>query len=107
MIPRTVRELLAHPGWDGFIGDKLGNDLFLSDPDRARRCHDAAEHGEDGSTADEHCADWREFAAILEQEARRKCQTDEEEAELEAAADALESDIQRVEEWHAKEGGAR
>lgn len=106
-FPRTVRELLAHPRWDGFIGDKLGNDLFINDPERAERLHDAAEHGEDGSTADEHVEDWREFAEILEREARRKCETDEQEAELEQAADALEADIARAEKWHAENGGAR
>ncbi len=106
-LPRTVRDLLAHPGWDAFIGDKLGNDLFINDPERAARLYKAAEDGEDGSTADEHCEDWREFADILEREARRKCETDEHEAELDEAAEALESDIARVEKWHAEKGGAR
>lgn len=106
-FPKTVRDLLAHPRWDAFIGDKLGNDLFINDPERAARNADAAEHGEDGSTADEHCEDWREFAEILEREARRQCETDEQETELEEAADALDADIARVEKWHAENGGDR
>lgn len=32
----------------------------LNDPDRAERCHDAAEYGSDGSTHREIINDWRE-----------------------------------------------
>lgn len=71
-FPRTVRDLLNHPDWDGWISDRLGNDLFLSDPDRARRIHEAAEHGADGSTHGEHIDDWREFAAMIHDEERSK-----------------------------------
>ena len=109
-LPTTVHALLNHPGWDGFISDRLGNDLFINDPDRAARIHDAAEDGADGSTHSEHIEDWREFAAILEREAQRECEgeTDQEtetnEIVLEAAMSALTADIDNCEEWHRENG---
>ena len=39
---------------------RLGNDLFITDQDRASRIHDAAEHGCDGSTHAEIIQDWRD-----------------------------------------------
>ena len=38
----------------------LGNDLFISDPERADRIHEHAEDGGDGSTHAEIIDDWRE-----------------------------------------------
>jgi len=108
--PTTVRALLEHPRWDGFIGDKLGNDLFINDPDRAARNHDAAEDGCDGSTHAEHIEDWREFADILEREAQRDCdgETDEEtdanEKAVETAFLALAADIDACEVYHKSKG---
>ena len=110
-FPTTVNELLNHPQWDGFISDKLGNDLFINDPERAGRIHEAAEHGCDGSTHAEHIEDWREFAEVLYREERRRinqAETDEQadaiEAEIEAARDTLLADIDRAEQWHADHG---
>jgi len=109
-LPTTVNELLAHPAWDGFISDKLGNDLFINDPDRAARNHDAAEDGCDGSTHAEHIEDWREFADILEREAQRDCdgetdeETDENEKAVETAFAALAADIDACEAWHQENG---
>lgn len=109
-LPTTVHALLNHPGWDGFISDKLGNDLFINDPDRAARIHDAAEDGCDGSTHAEHIEDWREFADILEREAQRDCdgetddETDENEKAVETAFAALSADIDACEEWHRENG---
>jgi len=109
-LPTTVNELLNHPAWDGFISDKLGNDLFINDPDRAERIHDAAEDGCDGSTHAEHIEDWREFADILEREAQRNCdgetdkQTDAKEKAVETAFAALTADIDACEKWHEDNG---
>ena len=103
-FPTTVRRLLEHPAWDGFISDKLGNDLFISDPERANRNHEAAEHGEDGSFPAEHIEDWREFAAILEREYSRACETDADEIELANAVEDLEADIAKCELWHETNG---
>jgi len=101
---KTVKELLAHPRWDGFISDKLGNDLFISDPDRASRIHDAAEDGCDGSTHQEHIDDWREFAEMLHRESWWHAETDEEAVRIDADYDALVADIDRAEKWHVDNG---
>lgn len=107
-IPTTVHALLEHPDWDGFIGDKLGNGLFISDPDRANRILEAAEDGCDGSTHAEVIEDWREFAAILQSEASRALWgMDGEDGDgdrLEMAFAALEEDIARAEAHHEKAG---
>lgn len=109
-FPTTVRALLDHPRWDGWISDRLGNDLFLSDPDRASRCHDAAEHGEDGSTNAEVIEDWREFGQMLRDDAAREVwrmdgeEADAAEAALETAWEALQADIDRAEAWHEANG---
>ncbi len=47
--------------YQGWISDRLGNDLFLSDPERADRIHKYAEDGSDGSTHGEVINDWDEF----------------------------------------------
>ena len=109
-LPTTIKDLLALPAWDSFISDKLGNDLFINDPDRAERIHNAAEYCADGSTHQEHIDDWREFAEILEREAQRDCEgetdqeTDENEKAVETAFAALAEDIDRCEAWHESNG---
>jgi hypothetical protein len=101
---KTVKELIAHPRWDAFIGDKLGNDLFINDPDRASRIYEAADDGCDGSTHQEHIDDWREFAEILRLEASRCAETDEEAARIDADYGALVADTDRAEKWHVENG---
>ena len=98
-FPKTINDLLAHPKWDGFIGSKLGNDLFINDPERAERIHDHAEDGCDGSTHAEHMEDWREFAEML----FRSLSWDERE-EVEHIHDALLVEIDECEAWHEKNG---
>jgi len=103
--PTTVTELLAHPRWDGFIADRLGNELFLNDPDRADRCYEAAEDGCDGSTHAEHITDWREFAELLYGDEHRAVWDDDQaSAALAAASEALEKDITRCESFHKAAG---
>lgn len=110
-FPSTVSQLLDHPDWDAFQGNKLGNDLFLSDPDRASRNWDAAENGCDGSTHAEHIEDWREFAEQLKDDANRaisraddETQGEEVEETLRALYESLQADIERCETWHQENG---
>lgn len=98
-FPKTVADLLAHHEFDGFISSKLGNDLFINDPERAERIHEYAESGGDGSTHAEHIEDWREFADML----FRSLSWDERE-EIEPAYDALMAEIDACEAWHQKNG---
>ena len=94
-FPKTIDDLLSHPKWDGFIGSKLGNDLFINDPERAERIHDHAESGSDGSTHAERMEDWREFALDL----WRSLSMDEAKAERKNYL-ALMDAINGCEEWH-------
>jgi hypothetical protein len=98
-FPEAIDELLNHPKWDGFIGSKLGNDLFINDPERAERIHEAAEYGSDGSTHYEIIEDWREFADML----FRSLPWDERE-EAEPSSDILHIAINQCKEWHEKNG---
>ena len=47
---QTLSEMVNTESYCGWVGDKLVNDLFINDPDRARRIYDCAESGCDGST---------------------------------------------------------
>ncbi len=87
----TLHELINSREFDAYRGDKLGNDLFINDPERAERCYDAAENGSDGSTHAEIIEDWRDFLATLDD-----------------LSDSLREDIQQeindCEAWHEKQG---
>lgn len=109
--PRTIRELLELPAWDIFRESKLGNDLFISDPERAARIYDAAEDGADGSTHAETIEDWREFADQIRDDCRdyafsMEDETEAEayETECEAAFDELHAAIDACEERHEAAG---
>jgi hypothetical protein len=101
----SIRELLELPGWDAFRDDKLGNDLFISDPDRANRIYDAAADGADGSTHAEVIEDWTEFAGQVYDEIEREAwnldvsqeEADALEAFIEEARAKLDADIERCE----------
>lgn len=98
-FPKTINDMLNHPQYDSFICSKLGNNLFINDPERAERIHDAAENGSDGSTHYEAMEDWREFADMLFRSL--SCEARE---EVEPSYDALLADIDECEAWHEKNG---
>ena len=62
---KSLREMLDSEEWQAFESDKLGNSLYLEDPERADRIQEAAGGGCDGSTHGEHIDDWREFLGCL------------------------------------------
>jgi hypothetical protein len=88
--------------YESFISDKLGNDLFINDPDRAERIHDAAEDGVDGSTHQERIDDWRDFLNTL------KIIDPEDETSkgdiTQQVYDSITVEIDACEEWHLKNG---
>lgn len=91
--------------------NRLGNDLFINDPDRANRIHEAAEDGCDGSTHAEHLEDFREYAKEYFREitdAAFNLEISDEsaalDAEIEAAEQALSDDLDALELWHEKAG---
>ena len=86
----SLNDVIQSKEFDAFRSDKLGNDLFISDPDRAERIAEAAEHGSDGSTHEEVIEDWREFLATLKLP--------------ESVRVRIEDEIDSCEEWHAEAG---
>ena len=94
-IPITIDDMLNLPQWHSFIESRLGNDLFISDPDRADRMHEAAEHGADGSTHYEIIEDWRDFARDLFRSLSMDDRDDEEKN-----YETLMDEINSCEEYH-------
>ena len=89
-----IHHLLNNEGWQHFEEDRLGNDLFISDPDRADRIHKAAKDGCDGSTHAEHIDDWRDYVKLLRQD----------DDICDACEERLTEEIDAVEEFHEKAG---
>lgn len=86
----TLDEMIRSREFEGFISDKLGNDLFISDPDRADRIWEYAENGSNGSTHAEVIEDWRDFLKIWDIPERCKA--------------GIEKEIEECEKWHDKNG---
>lgn len=86
----TLHELTNSREFDSYISDRLGNDLFINDPERADRIHEAAKHGSDGSTHAEHIGDWRDFLTTIDLP--------------DADREAIETEINACEEWHKANG---
>jgi hypothetical protein len=100
----TLEGMYKSREFEMFISDKLGNDLFISDPERAERMQDASEDGIDGSTHAEIIEDWREFLDSLRAYDPDFHDIDEIETcdiTLETK-EAIEREITACEKWHKK-----
>jgi hypothetical protein len=98
----TLHDMINSKGFEMFISDRLGNDLFINDPDRAERLHDAAEEGCDGSYHSERIDDQRDYLKSLDI-------IDPEYPEdggdiTQADYDAISKELDEVELWHEKNG---
>ena len=108
-FPESLSDLCNHPDFQPF---PQSSDDWFNDPDRMERCHEAAEHGADGSTHAEVIQDWRDFLATLESEHRRELENqDKEENEIEADLATFEETLERItdeidscEAWHENAG---
>jgi len=86
----TLTEMLNSDKYQRWESDRLGNDLFINDPQRAARMHEYAEEGLNGSTHDEVIQDWRDYLT---------------DAELpEPIKESLLIEIDAAEEWHIRNG---
>lgn len=101
---KTLAEMIRCQEYEYFISDKLGNDMWVNDPDRKARLEKAAEFGADGSTHFEVIEDWREFLDSY------KCEDpefheDSSEWEIDLTIyQEIIGEIDRVELWHKKNG---
>lgn len=102
----TLDAMIRSREFENYISSKLGNDLFINDPNRAERIADYAEEGGDGSSHAEIIEDWREFFETL------KCfdpefddieDIDRYDITLETK-DAIEKEIQDCQDWHQENG---
>jgi hypothetical protein len=99
---KTLHDVVNSREYQMYTSDRLGNDLFINDPDRASRCHDAAVNGCDGSTHAEAIEDQREFLKALkiydpefDEYSSRSDLTQEQ-------YDALTAELDAVEQWHSE-----
>lgn len=86
----TIDDMLNSNEYQDFISDRLGNDLFIDDPERADRLHEYAADGCDGSTHAEVLDDWRAFVNCCSLPERCK--------------DQLTKEIDACETWHVANG---
>ena len=98
----SLDDLTRSREFDDFRADLLGNDLFINDPERADRIHEASENGADGSFHAEILQDFRDFLntlSIIDPE------DDEPAGDItEAVYDSIVAEIDACEAWHEKNG---
>jgi len=99
---KNLDDLIRSDGFQAFDSDRRGNQMFLDDPKRAKRCYDAAEFGSDGSTHREIIQDWRDYLGTL-----RVIDPEfpEENGDIsEAICNTIISEIDACETWHIEHG---
>lgn len=81
---------------EGLTSDRDSD--FINEPDRARRCQDAAESGADGKTHAEVIGDWRDaFEDWIRDQRQHK-------EDPERFIVAVNAQFDAVEAWHEKNG---
>lgn len=103
----TLHEMINSQDFEYFSSDKLGNNLFLSDPDRAERREKYAEDGADGNMHSEYIEDWREYLNHLKVIDVEDIDEDTDFSQYDITSnvrDSIEKEIDEIEEWHEKNG---
>ena len=114
-LPYTVGEMLerfseSFYDWQSENVQSGGYSSNTGRRDRYNRCHEAAEHGSDGSTHAECIDDFREFGRGLFDEASRQAfrllddEGDKAEDQIADKRDAFEADCDKLEAWHEANG---
>ncbi len=86
----TLNDMLNSDAYQRWESVRLGNDLFINDPERAARIYEYAEEGLNGSTHDEVLQDWRDYIA---------------DANLpDVVKEALHTEVNAAEQWHIDNG---
>jgi len=86
----TLNEMLNSDAYQRWEDSRLGNDLFINDPERAARIHEYGKEGLNGSTHDEVIQDWRDYLA---------------DADLpDAVKESLLAEVNAAEQWHIENG---
>lgn len=58
---KTLKEMYDSDGYQRYLDTILGNDLYISNPERANRLNDCAKDGLNGSTYGEIIGDWQSY----------------------------------------------
>lgn len=108
-IITCLSDLVRSRAFASYEESKLGNELFISDPERADRIHSAAENGADGSTHAEHLDDQRECNRDMLNDYRAQFMAQGYPKFLadnlaEQLRDYIEEEIDDCEQWHEKNG---
>jgi len=86
----TLNDMLNSDSYQRWESVRLGNDLFINDPQRAARLYEYSEEGLNGSTHDEVIQDWRDYIA---------------DADLpDADKESLLAEVIAAEQWHIDNG---
>jgi hypothetical protein len=100
----SLDDMVNSREYQAYLSDKLGNDLFINDPDRADRIHNAAENGDDGSTHREVIEDQREFLdmlVVLDPEDFDQEENDRNSYDItQEVYDRISKELDEVEQWH-------
>lgn len=103
----TLEEMYKSEEYESFICDKLGNDLFINDPERAERIQEYAEEGCNGSTHREMVEDWRYFidSTLKAFDPEYDDIEDIEKYDITLVThNNIYAEIATTEEWHTKNG---
>ena len=108
-IVHNLSELIRSRFFESFQSDRLGNSLFLNDPDRADRIFEAAADCADGSMHAEAIADFRDANELAERALYRPMFAelgfgDNAPMLAEALTQAIADEIDEVENFHEKQG---
>lgn len=99
-FPRTLDDLTSHRNFRRF-GDT--SDDWFNDSGRMNRCHNAAKHGEDGSTHAEALQDMRDNLHDMVRDTGHGT-SDRTREILDSIAEAIEAEIDACEAWHEANG---
>lgn len=107
----NLSEMIRSSAFQSFQESRLGNDLFIDDPQRAERIHDAAENGCNGSTHGEVIQDWRDFlndrysVVVYDSPYDADDLLDGKSFDItESTRAKIDKEIDDCEEWHIKNG---
>jgi hypothetical protein len=107
----SLDEMIRCQAFEYYQESRLGNQLFIDDPERAERIYNAAENGCNGSTHGEVIQDWRDFLNDRYSVAVYDSQYDADDLLAGKEYDITEStrakidkEIDDCEEWHIKNG---
>lgn len=101
----NLKDMIDSKEYQNYLIDKLGNDLFINDPDRAERNADAAEEECNGSTHREVIENQRDFFHQLKVYDPEYDEVDDKDFDIDMkTANLIEKEIDEVEEWHIKNG---